>query len=262
MNTDAHARACACARTHARACTRVRTRAHAADTLVDAHTRERARLRAELWRHLHAESARDALIVDVRGNAGGAGSEVLLAHLQQRALGVEVPRRGASRRFPLLAVGPVVVLCDENTGSDGEVIAHAVSHLGLGRVVGRRTWGGVACNYLSLELVDGSTVAVPDWRVWMTGAGYALENKGFQPHVDVLNAPQDHMRRVDAQLEAAVSEAEAALQRGASERVGPPRSSPAAGAVERDAAWAFEPFAPIGEPDDDAGGGRHGGRYI
>lgn len=142
----------------------------------------------------------------------------------------------------------------------GEVIAHAVSHLGLGRIVGRRTWGGVACNFISLELVDGSAVAVPDWRVWMDGAGYGLENKGFEPHVEVHNTPMDCMRGVDKQLETAVDEALALLE-NAPKPAGPGQeSAPPARATQRGAAWAFETFAPIGELEGDDG--RHTGRYL
>jgi tricorn protease len=39
--------------------------------------------------------------------------------------------------------GHLVVLTDEKTSSDGEGFSRGVSELGLGKLVGTRTWGGM-----------------------------------------------------------------------------------------------------------------------
>jgi hypothetical protein len=54
--------------------------------------------------------------------------------------------------------GEVVVLVDERTSSDAEIFALAARRLGVGTVIGQRTWGG-AVGYsgdAELALVDGS----------------------------------------------------------------------------------------------------------
>jgi C-terminal processing protease CtpA/Prc len=51
---------------------------------------------SEFWRHFPREVKKGALIVDLRGNAGGHISELLLAKLAQRPLAWDVPRRGAA----------------------------------------------------------------------------------------------------------------------------------------------------------------------
>jgi len=48
--------------------------------------------------------------------------------------------------------GPVVMLADEFAGSDGDIITAAVKLLGLGPVVGTRTWGGV----IGIEGIPGT----------------------------------------------------------------------------------------------------------
>jgi len=46
--------------------------------------------------------------------------------------------------FPENSVnGPLVLLIDENTGSDGDVISNTFKQLKLGTIIGRKTWGGV-----------------------------------------------------------------------------------------------------------------------
>ena len=120
---------------------------------------------SEFWRRYAAESRRRALVVDFRGNVGGHISELILAKLAQRPLAWDVPRRGAPESYPSHAAGPVVALVDENTGSDAELAAAAFRRLGLGAVVGARTWGGLLTVGDGATLVDGGEVSAPSRRV-------------------------------------------------------------------------------------------------
>ena len=63
----------------------------------------------------------------------------------QRPLAHDVPRHGAPTKWPAGAAPPggAVLLVDEHTSSDGDVLAWAFQRLQLGSVVGQRTWGGV-----------------------------------------------------------------------------------------------------------------------
>src|SRR5262249_31228350 len=99
--------------------------------------------------------------------------------------------------------GPVVVLADQDTASDGDVLTAAVRLLGLGTVVGVRTWGGVIGIHYH-RLVEGTTITVPRYATWMDGHGWDLENQGVAPDVEVEITPDDWARGRDPQLETAV----------------------------------------------------------
>lgn len=101
---------------------------------------------AEFHRHFGLETSRAALVLDVRGNDGGYISEMLLEKLTQTLYGWEVPRCGQPAAMPAsVSAGPKVLVVDEHTASDGELLAHRFHRLGLGTLVGARTWGGVMC---------------------------------------------------------------------------------------------------------------------
>lgn len=89
-------------------------------------------------------------------------------------------------RFPENCVNsPLVLLMDENTGSDGEVLCNAFKQLGLGTSVGRRTWGGVL-GMEGQELVDGSELSMPDNNYYTLDVGFAVEGGGVSPDIEVL----------------------------------------------------------------------------
>ena len=88
--------------------------------------------------------ASTALIVDVRGNRGGHTSQLIVEKLARRIIGWKVPRRLRPYSYPQDAPrGPLVALTDEFAGSDGDIVTAAIRSLGLGPVIGARTWGGV-----------------------------------------------------------------------------------------------------------------------
>ena len=102
----------------------------------------------EGWAHFHrdlrVEMAQAALVVDVRSNRGGHVSELVIEKLARRIIGWDIPRWMAPSTYPRDAPrGPLVALADENAGSDGDIVTAAIRILGLGPVVGARTWGGV-----------------------------------------------------------------------------------------------------------------------
>lgn len=99
---------------------------------------------AQFNRDLRMEMSRPALIVDVRGNAGGHISELVVEKLTRSILGWDLTRNAQPVSYASNAPrGPIVALADEATSSDGDMITAAFKLLGLGPVVGQRTWGGV-----------------------------------------------------------------------------------------------------------------------
>ena len=163
----------------------------------------------EGWAHFHrdlrAEMTKDLLILDVRHNRGGHTSELVVEKLARRVLGWDVPRGLQPQTYPLdVPRGPVVALADEFAGSDGDIITAALRSLGLGPVVGTRTWGGVIGIDEGFTLVDGTAITVPRYAFWLEGYGWTVENHGVDPDVEVVITPEDWAAGRDPQLDTAV----------------------------------------------------------
>jgi tricorn protease len=163
---------------------------------------------AEFHRSYLAEYDYPVLIVDVRWNGGGAVSGLLLEKLARPRLGYAfqrwapaVPYLGESPR------GKLVAITNENAGSDGDIFSHSFKMLGLGPLIGKRTWGGVIGISPYLSLADGTITTQPEFSFWFSDVGWGVENYGTDPTIDVDYTPQDYARGVDPQLERGIAEA-------------------------------------------------------
>lgn len=171
-----------------------------------------ARGYAEFHRGYLAELDRDGLIVDTRFNGGGHVSQLLLEKLARKRLGYDVNRWSEPLPYPMEAVaGPLVALTNEYAGSDGDMFCHAFKMMGLGPLVGRRTWGGVVGIAMRDSLVDGGITSQPEFSIWFNDVGWGLENYGTEPDIDVEITPEDHVAGRDPQLDRAIAEAERLL---------------------------------------------------
>ncbi|MFB8245376.1 S41 family peptidase [Streptomyces sp. NPDC055952] len=160
---------------------------------------------AQFNRDLRMEVSRPALIVDVRGNAGGHISELVVETLSRTVLGWDLTRDAQPVSYASNAPrGPVVALADEATSSDGDMITAAFKLLGLGPVVGQRTWGGVVGMTGRHLLGDGTVITVPMNAAWFDAYGWSVENQGVAPDIDVLRTPLDWAEGRHAQLTDAV----------------------------------------------------------
>ncbi|MFI0539058.1 S41 family peptidase [Streptomyces sp. WSLK1-3] len=160
---------------------------------------------AQFNRDLRLEVSRPALIVDVRGNAGGHISELVVEKLTRTILGWDLTRNAQPVSYASNAPrGPVVALADEATSSDGDMITAAFRLLGLGPVVGQRTWGGVVGMTGRHQLGDGTVITVPMNAAWFDAYGWSIENQGVQPDLEILRTPLDWAEGRHAQLDDAV----------------------------------------------------------
>lgn len=164
-----------------------------------------------LWRFQHEVFSegygRDGLIIDVRNNFGGFTADQMLQILLGGDHSRAVTRTcGAGYLFgywgrPVWSK-PIVVLCNENTGSNGEIFSHAIKTLKRGKLVGRETGGGVIATYDSPLLDLGS---FRDARYgWFVLDGTDMEHHGAKPDFEVDDLPEDLVRGIDAQLDKAI----------------------------------------------------------
>ncbi|MER5980705.1 S41 family peptidase [Streptomyces sp. NPDC001857] len=160
---------------------------------------------AQFNRDLRMEMSRPALLVDVRGNAGGHISELVVEKLTRTIIGWDLTRDAQPVSYASDAPrGPVVALADEATSSDGDMITAAFKLLGLGPVVGQRTWGGVVGMTGRHRLGDGTVITVPMNAAWFDAYGWSVENHGVAPDLEALRTPLDWAEGRYAQLDDAV----------------------------------------------------------
>jgi tricorn protease len=163
---------------------------------------------AEFHRAYLAEVDREGLIVDIRYNAGGHVSPLLLEKLLRRRIGYDLSRWGKHPEPypPESVLGPVVALTNEWAGSDGDIFSHGFKMLGIGPLIGKRTWGGVVGIWPRHALVDGTITSQPEFSFWFSNVGWGVENYGTDPDIEVENKPQDYAAGRDAQLERSIEE--------------------------------------------------------
>ena len=169
---------------------------------------------AEFHRYFATECDRDALLVDLRYNRGGHVSQLLLEKVARRRVAWNSMRWGQPEPYPGESpAGPVVALTNEHAGSDGDIFSHNFKLMDIGTLVGMRTWGGVIGIWPRHTLADGSQTTQPEYSFWFKDVGWAVENFGTEPDVEVDNAPQDDAFNAperDRQLAAATVQALAA----------------------------------------------------
>jgi len=160
---------------------------------------------AEFHRQYIYEWEKPALIVDVRFNGGGHVSHLLLEKLSRKLIGFDIPRRGKYLPYPSYAIsGGMVAVTNEFAGSDGDIFSHSFKLMGLGDLIGERTWGGVVGINPRRTLVDGTMITQPEFSFWFTDVGFGVENYGTDPTIEVDNTPTDYLAGRDPQLERAI----------------------------------------------------------
>lgn len=159
---------------------------------------------AEWMREYYPVFNRQGLIIDVRHNNGGNIDSWLLGKLLRQVWFWWQPRTGEPYgNMPYAFQGPIVVLVNERTASDGEAFAEGFRRLGLGKVIGTRTWGGEIWLSSSNFLADRGIATAAEQGVFMNGE-WLIEGWGVDPDVVVDNLPVATARGRDAQLEAGV----------------------------------------------------------
>jgi len=148
---------------------------------------------------------REGLIVDVRHNGGGNIDSWILEKLARKVWmfwqgRVGQPYWNMQQAFR----GHLVVLCDERTGSDGEAFTEGFRRLGLGKVIGTRTWGGGVWLSASNVLADRGIATAAEYGVFGPEGKWLIEGHGVDPDIVVDNLPHATFEGQDAQLEAAI----------------------------------------------------------
>jgi tricorn protease len=148
---------------------------------------------------------RQGLIIDMRHNYGGNIDSWLLAKLLRQAWFYWQPRVGNPYWNMQYAFrGHVVVLCDQDTSSDGEAFTEGFRRLKLGEVIGTRTWGGEIWLSFDNREADGGIASAAELGVYGPEGNWLIEGHGVEPDIVVDNLPHATFAGSDAQLQAAL----------------------------------------------------------
>jgi tricorn protease len=160
----------------------------------------------EFVEHFYPQLRKKALIIDVRGNGGGNVSPMLIERLRREAVMIEFARNTGPTTEPAAMIyGPLVCLADEFSASDGDLFTYQFKKYKLGKVVGKRTWGGVVGIRGSLPLLDGGDLRKPEFsRYDVEGKKWIIEGVGVEPDIEVDNDPAQEYAGVDQQLNKAI----------------------------------------------------------
>ena len=100
--------------------------------------------------------------------------------------------------------GPKVCLIDKYSSSDGDLFPYGFRQLGIGKLIGMRTWGGIVGISGSRPYLDGQDVRTPFFTSYSTDGDWIIENHGVDPDIECdLNPFEDYLGN-DAQLNKAV----------------------------------------------------------
>ena len=149
---------------------------------------------------------RQGLILDMRQNRGGNIDSWVLEMLMRKPWMYWQDRvgepywnmQGAFR-------GHMVMLVDHETASDGEAVAEGFRRLGLGPVIGVRTWGGEIWLSGTNTLSDNGVARAPMSGVYGPEGKWLIEQEGVIPDIIVDNLPHATFNGQDAQLDAAIA---------------------------------------------------------
>ena len=161
---------------------------------------------AEFAKGFYPAFNRDGLIIDVRRNNGGNIDSWVLSRLLRKAWMYWNQHEGRAPSWNMQYAfrGHVVVICDAFTASDGEAFAEGFKRLGLGKVIGQRTWGGEIWLSSSNILVDNGIASAAEFGVFGPEGTWLVEGHGVEPDIAVDNPPHATFKGEDDQLNAAI----------------------------------------------------------
>ena len=159
-------------------------------------------------RYYYAQQDRQGAVIDERFNGGGLLDDYFVTAMSRKPVGgvTDYVPGVASVKLPISGVaGPKVLVTNELAGSGGDFFPWVFRQLGVGPLIGTRTWGGLVNAAVPYPLVDGGFITSPARAVFGPD-GFISEGEGVHPDIEVLQDSKLVMQGRDPQLERAVDE--------------------------------------------------------
>ncbi|MGF1579031.1 MAG: PDZ domain-containing protein [Gemmataceae bacterium] len=160
----------------------------------------------EFVKHFYPQLRKKALIIDVRGNGGGNVSPQIIERLRRKLAMMKVARNTSFSPDPFPTLyGPMVCLLDEFSASDGDLFPYRFKKQKLGKLIGKRSWGGVIGIRGPLPMLDGGQLFKPEFATYgADGKEWIIEGRGVTPDIPVDNDPGKEYAGIDEQLNRAI----------------------------------------------------------
>ncbi len=177
----------------------------------------------DLQRQFIGQHMMDALIIDERWNGGGMLPHRFVELLNRPLHNYWARQNGASWRTPFRAhIGPKVMLINHAAGSGGDAFPFYFKQLGLGKLVGTRTWGGLVGISGNPPLIDGGNIAVPTFGIFTPDGKWTIEGHGVDPDILVIDDPTALAKGKDPQLDKGIEVAASELRNNPPRKVKKP----------------------------------------
>lgn len=156
-------------------------------------------------RYYFAQLDKQAVVLDERFNGGGSVADYVIDLLHRPLLSHWATREGRPFSTPNASIfGPKVMIINEQSGSGGDAMPHFFRRRGLGKLVGKRTWGGLIGIYDYPALIDGGYLTSPRLAIYSPDSQWEVENEGVAPDIEVEMTPKLVIAGQDPQLEQAL----------------------------------------------------------
>ena len=179
----------------------------------------------ELFRQFYGQSGKEALLIDERWNGGGQIPTRFIELLNRPRTNYWYRRDGKDWGWPPDShQGPKAMLINGAAGSGGDMFPWLFKHNDIGKLIGRRTWGGLVGISGVPPLIDGGYTAVPNFGFYRTDGTWGIEGWGVDPDIEVVDNPTELAKGNDPQLDAGIRHLLEELETEAYER--PQRPTP------------------------------------
>jgi tricorn protease len=159
----------------------------------------------ELYRGMYTYHNKEALIIDDRYNGGGFIPDRMADLLDRRTLTYWHRNGLEPAKAPGIAHdGPKVMLINGYSSSGGDAFPYFFKKLGLGKLIGTRTWGGLVGISGNARLVDGGYISVPRFGIFDENENWIIEGIGVYPDIEVVDRPEQLAKGIDPGIEKAV----------------------------------------------------------
>jgi len=158
-------------------------------------------------RYYYAQIGKDGMVVDERFNHGGLINDYMIREMKKPMDAYFVPRHGKQWPTPGSAIyGPKVMIANQFAGSGGDMFPWLFKHEKVGKLIGKRTWGGLIAAF-GFNLVDGGAINSPDIAFYNPHDNtWDVENWGVEPDIEVELDPYQWRLGHDSQLDRAIAE--------------------------------------------------------
>ncbi len=163
----------------------------------------------EFMKHYYPQLNKQALIIDDRGNGGGNVSPMIAERLMRTPTFYTMHTNQTEGDINPTGtfIGPKILLANEYSASDGDLFPYRFKFNKIGKIVGRRTWGGVVGYSGAIPVVDGGSIVTPSYAPYaVDGSEFIIEGRGVSPDIDIENDPHQEFMGNDQQLNKAIEE--------------------------------------------------------